>query len=253
MTAKQANSIRPLRGWEMRCIVKPFIQFLLLATISSPFAVAYDIPVIKSSHAPHDVSLETDPGSDFWRSATPVFAQHDSYGKLVPGYRTEIRSRWTNDNLYLLFICPYQKLYLKPSPDTTNETNKLWNWDVAEAFIGSDFQNIKHYREFELSPQGEWIDLDIHLDAPHHEDGWIWNSGFKVSARIDQAAHIWYGAMRIPLAVLDSRPGKPGNMLRVNFFRSQGPPPNRQEVTWQPPMTDTFHTPERFGLLKLVK
>ena len=47
-----------------------------------------------------------------------------------------------------------------------------------------------------MSPQGEWVDLDIDLAKPHHEDGWTWNSGFVVAARIDSAAKIWYGAMR---------------------------------------------------------
>ena len=226
---------------------------LILAMLGTSGAMAADSNIIKSSRASQDVALGTDPSSQFWRGAPRALAERDSHDKATPGYRTQIRSRWTSDNLYLLFICPYKELYLKPAPDTVNETNQLWNWDVAEAFIGSDFQNIRHYREFELSPQGEWIDLDINLDKPHHEDGWTWNSGFQVSARIDQAAHIWYGAMRIPFAAIDSRPPAPGATLRVNFFRSQGPPPNRQEVTWQPPMTDTFHTPERFGALKLVK
>ena len=35
-----------------------------------------------------------------------------------------------------------------------------------------------------MSPQGEWVDLDIDLAKPHHEDGWTWNSGFVVAARI---------------------------------------------------------------------
>ena len=56
---------------------------------------------------------------------------------------------------------------------------------MAEVFIGSDFKNIRRYKEFEISPQGEWVDLDINLDAPRHEDGWVWNSGFQASARID--------------------------------------------------------------------
>ena len=43
------------------------------------------------------------------------------------------------------------------------ETNELWNWDVAEVFIGSDFKNIRRYKEFEVSPQAEWVDLDINL------------------------------------------------------------------------------------------
>lgn len=74
-------------------------------------------------------------------------------------------------------------------------TNELWNWNVAEVFIGSDFKNIRRYKEFEISPQGEWVDLEINLDTPHHEDGWVWNSGFTVSARIDPAAKVRYGFM----------------------------------------------------------
>ncbi len=226
---------------------------LTLLLLLGSIAVAENTDVIKSEYAQRDVALENNPSSPFWQNAPPVFAEHDSFGKPAPAYRTEIRSRWTNNNLYLLFICPYQELYLKPVPDPVHETNQLWNWDVAEAFIGSEFRNIKHYKEFEMSPQGEWIDLDIHLEQPHHENGWVWNSGFEVSARIDEAAHVWYGAMRIPMKAIDSRPAAPGNTFRVNFFRSQGPPPHRQEVAWQPPMTNTFHTPERFGLLKLTK
>jgi hypothetical protein len=226
---------------------------VLLVALGFGTAAAAETPVVESARAGHDIALETNPASAFWKNAPHVFAEHDSFGKPVPAYRTEIRSRWTKDNLYLLFICPYEQLYLKPSPDVKHETNQLWNWDVAEAFIGSDFQDIKHYREFELSPQAEWIDLDVNLNKPHHEDGWVWNSGFEVSARIDQTTRVWCGAMRIPYSAIDSHAAAVGNTLRINFFRSQGPPPDRREVTWQSPMTDTFHTPERFGLLKLVK
>jgi hypothetical protein len=215
-------------------------------------AAAADNNVIESEGAPHDVPVRAEPGSAFWRHAPAVYAEKDRYGKTVPGYRTEVRSRWTRKNIYFLFICPYEQLHLKPSPDRTHETNRLWEWDVAEVFIGSDFNNIKRYKEFEVSPQGEWIDLDINLEKPHHEEGWVWNSGFQVAARIDRAAKVWYGAMRIPLAALDDRSPAPGNIFRVNLFRGQGPPPNQKEITWQPPMSDTFHAPDRFGVLKLI-
>lgn len=208
---------------------------------------------IQSVRAEADVSLNTNPKSTFWRGAQPVYLESDTHGNPVPKYRTEVRTRWTKQNLYFLFICPYEQLNLKPNPSTSSETNQLWNWDVAEAFIGSDFKDIRRYKEFEISPQGEWIDLDINLNKPHHEDGWTWNSGFKVAARIDRTAHVWYGAMKIPYSAIDTRPAAVGNTLRVNLFRSQGPGPKHHEITWHAPMTDTFHTPERFGLLELVK
>ena len=170
----------------------------------------------------------------------------------LPQFATEVRSRWTAGNLYFLFICPYDELYLKPNPTTLSETNELWKWDVAEVFLGSDFKNIKKYKEFEISPQGEWIDLDIDLNKPHHEDGWVWNSAFQVAARIDRAKKIWYGTMRIPFAALATVVPAPGLEFRMNLFRGQGPPSNWKSITWQPPMTGTFHTPERFGVLKLA-
>ncbi len=229
-----------------------FLKLAGFAVVCSSLAIAAD-KTIESAWAEKDATLDTNPASQFWRGARPVDMELDSHGKRVPKYRTEVRTRWTETNLYFLFVCPYQELSLKPNPDTKRETNALWNWDVAEVFLGSDFQDIKRYKEFELSPQGEWIDLDVDLHKPHHEDGWTWNSGFEVSARIDRRARIWYGAMRIPYSAIDHRPAAPGNALRMNLFRSQGPASHRQEITWQAPMSNTFHVPERFGLLMLVR
>jgi len=223
-----------------------------LVIISAQMLIALDPDVMESTKAGADIAPSTDPAIAFWRGARPVYADKAPYGQSQPRYRTEVRSRWTEKNLYFLFVCPYDALNLKPSPDSSGETFQLWDWDVAEVFIGSDFKNIRRYKEFEISPQAEWVDLDIDLSNPHHEDGWKWNSGFTVAARIDPAAKIWYGAMRIPLSALQSHAPAVGDKFRINLFRSQGPPPNRVEVVWQITMSETFHTPEKFGLLRLV-
>ena len=209
--------------------------------------------VIESVKAAGDVAPSTDPNLPFWTAAHPVFADRGTFGQPQAHYRTEIRSRWTENDLYFLFICPYEELNLKPSPATKSETYGLWNWDVAEVFIGSNFGNIRRYKEFEVSPQGEWIDLDIDLTKPHHEDGWKWNSGFAMAARIDADAKIWYGAMRIPFSALQNRPAATNETFRINLFWSQGPVSNRIHSVWQPTMSNTFHTPEKFGLLHLIE
>jgi len=232
--------------------MKRFATTCLLMLTGAASAQNTAPATFKSVHAARDISLDTNPASAFWRAALPVYADADNYGKPVPKHRTEVRSRWTKKNLYLLYICPYEELHLKPEPDAVRETYELWNWDVAELFIGSDFQNIRRYKEFEVSPQGEWIDLDVDLALPHHEVGWTWNSGFQVAARIDRTAKIWYATMRIPFAALDERRPAAGNIFRANLFRSQGPPERKKSISWQAPMTETFHTPERFGQLELV-
>ena len=214
--------------------------------------IASGADTVESKRSRLDTLADTNPLSSFWRSVPPVFAERDTSGNPLPKYRTEIRSRWTDRNLYFLFVCPYEQLYLKPDPKTNTETNELWKWDVAEAFIGSDFKNIKRYREFEISPQGEWVDLDIDLDTPRHESGWVWNSGLEAAARIDRANKIWYGFMRIPYEAVDQRPARAGNRLRINLYRSQGARPNHQLIVWQPTHRASFHVPEAFGELKLV-
>ena len=169
----------------------------------------------------------------------------------TPGHRTEIRSRWTEKFLYFLFICPYEQLHLKPDPVTDKETNKLWDWDVAEVFVGADFDDIRHYQEFEVSPRDEWIDLDIHSDRLDAEVGRRWESGFTVKSRIEREKKVWYGEMKIPIGTIDSRPARAGNQMRINFYRLQGPPPNRAQVAWQPTGRHSHHVPEAFGRLVL--
>ena len=230
-----------------------FAKLLSIAILGFFPATAVAQAVLESAFAIEDAPLQVDPASPFWSASRPVYMEKDSFGRAVPQYRTEVRSRWTKGNLYFLFICPYEQLHLKPEPNTLQETNQLWNWDVAEVFVGSNFDDIKRYKEFEVSPQGEWLDLDVNLHNAHHEDGWKWNSGFAVAASIDRQKHVWYAAMRIPLAAIDARKPVPGNTLRLNLFRSQGPSEHLHQITWQPPMSETFHVPERFGLLKLVQ
>jgi len=228
------------------------MKFFLFACLWLALAAQAQPPaVVESVHADGDIRLNTNPDSPFWRKARPIFAQSDPNGRPVPEYRTEIRSRWAKDNIYFLFICPFRQLYLKPRPDAARETYALWNWNVSEVFIGTDFKDIQRYKEFEISPQNEWVDLDIDLHKPHHEDGWKWNSGFEHLTRIDESKHTWYAALRIPFAALGVDPAV-STRFRVNFYRTEGPPQSATEIMWQPVLSKTFHVPERFGLLQLV-
>ena len=229
------------------------MRTLLLALFVAGAAPADGPGVIRSVHSKEDFALTADPAAKPWNGVAPVVAELDHFSKPVAGHRTEIRSRWTKDNLYFLFVCPYQALNLKDNPSTTTETGKLWNWDVAEVFVGADFKNIRQYREYQVSPQGEWVDLDIDRDNPKPEGGWLWNSGFKVKARIDRQKQVWYGEMQIPIRTIDARPAAAGNQMRINFYRIQGPPPDRKGVCWQPTGSRNNHVPEAFGRVELVR
>ena len=207
--------------------------------------------VFDSLKAPSDAPLTADPKSRFWRDVKGIQFETDFYGKPVPNHRTEVRSRWTPTHLYLLYTCDYDELTLKSSPSTTAETNQLWNWDVAEAFLGSDFNDITRYKEFQVSPQGEWVDLDIDKSGKKRGGGVDWNSGFEVKARVDQAAKKWYGEMKIPFKALGVDAAA-GREIRAGMFRCAGAGEHRKYVSWQPTGSRSFHVPEKFGILRLT-
>ncbi len=212
-------------------------------------ATRHESPEARSAFSEEDCALDPDSSSAFWRNAPVILLTRNACGEPVAGPATEVRSRWTRRNLYVIFTCPYETLWLKPNPDTSRETNRLWEWDVAEVFIRRDDANIRRYREFEVSPQGEWVDVDVDLDRPNHEEGWVWTSGMEVAAQIDSDRRVWTGAMRIPFSSIDSRPVDAGTALRVNFFRWCAL--ERTSIAWIPTMKHTFHVPEVFGALLL--
>jgi hypothetical protein len=225
---------------------------VLLLLLAIAAATAQD-NVARSLFSAAESALSTDPQAAFWRAAPVIVAERGPRGEAVAGHRTEIRSRWTATHLYLLFVCPFEQLHVSAEPSTTRETNKLWERDVAEVFIGGDFEKIWQYREYQVSPLGEWVDLDIDRKEPKPEGGWLWNSGFEAKAALDREAKVWVGAMKIPFRSIDSRAPRAGLEYRANFYRIQGAPPNRRFLSWRPTNAATYHVPEAFGLLRLVE
>ena len=210
-----------------------------------------DPSVLESAYLAKELELNPDPEIEEWRAAPRVVANRDKAGQSIGGRPTEVRSRWTKENLYLLFICPYDELNLKPNPTSSAETPRLWNWDVAEAFIGWDDEHIGRYKEFQVSPQSEWVDLDIDRENPKGQAGMKWNSGYVVKGRIDAQTKVWYGMMRVPFSAIDPRPPQPGRELRIGLFRIAGADSRKQHYAWRPTGGVTFHVPEAFGILRL--
>ena len=230
-------------------------KLVCLILLCGSLAFGQDKGVFLSHYAAHDVEPSADPEAPFWKNIQGVIIDKSILGPAMPQFRAEVRSRWTQKNVYFLFVGPYEKLTLKPDPDTTNETYRLWEKDCFEVYLGADFDHINRYREFQMSPQGEFLDLDIDSSKPHpgYNGEQAWNSGMKVKARIDQVKKVWSGEMRIPIAAVDAREPKPGNEMRINLFRQDGEPPHRDFLAWQPTGVWMPHHPEKFGTLQLVK
>ena len=242
------------RGMEMRYASFRRAAYIVLGALTCTVLAASD-NVIVSVHSERDSKPAANRNSSFWKKIQGVTIANDSMGRPAPEYRTEVRSRWTRNNLYLLFVCRYEKLWLRPNPELTAETNELWNWDVAEAFIAGDIEHVNRYREFEVSPRGEWVDLAIDRGAPRQAGvgGWTWNSGFQKVARVDEKQHLWYAEMVIPWSALMATAPAVGGQLRANLFLSVGPTAEKKNLSWQATHSRTFHVPDAFGILKLEK
>ncbi len=176
----------------------------------------------------------------------------DCYKKIEYYSRqTTIRAFWTDTDLYVFFRCPYASLNVFSPPNHAAARMNLWDRDVVEMFVGGDAQNNRRYREFELAPTGDWIDLAIDLDRDSFDH--TWRSGWETEATVDAANKIWYAAARIPLKSVSDKRVQAGTKWRVNFYRIDGPGGDdvRRFMCWQRTCDRKHgnHTPESFGTL----
>jgi hypothetical protein len=201
--------------------------------------------------------LNSDPASAMWRDASAASMTKDCSRTIdYPDLKTQIKGFWTDSDLYLLFVCPYRGLNLFLPAQNDKARRGLWDRDVVEMFLGDDWENIRHYREFEIAPTADWIDLAIDLD--HKGVGRGWRSEWQTTARIDEKAKVWYAACRIPLKSVSEKPVTAGTRWRANLYRidGDGPDPQRRFMCWQPTCVenrDPNHVPENFGTLVFGK
>jgi hypothetical protein len=77
-----------------------FARVLVLATLACASAFPGEPAVIESVQAQQDIVLNLDPASKFWSASSRISMDKDAHGKVVPAYRTEVRTRWTTNSLY---------------------------------------------------------------------------------------------------------------------------------------------------------
>jgi hypothetical protein len=229
------------------CLAIPVLHAQSVCEVTRPTAG------MSIKHVKNPGDLSTDPHSPMWQKVKSVWMTKDCSKTLdYPDLKTEIRGFWSNTDLYLLFVCPYRNLNLFTPAQNDQPRRKLWDRDVVEMFLGDDWENIRHYREYEIAPTGDWIDLAIDLD--HRNQNRDWRSGWKTAARIDEKTKIWYAAAKIPLQSVSTAAVKAGTHWRMNLYRIDGDPPDPQRrfMCWQPTCVvnrDPNHVPENFGSL----
>jgi hypothetical protein len=184
------------------------------------------------------------PDAAEWSQCHPAIFSSDWSGKNEdPRRETQARLLWSDKYLFIQFRCRYREIYV--FEDANQRHDGLWQRDVAEVFIQPDLSDPKHYREFEISPNGDWLDLDICTGEKS-----ILNCDLKSRVTIDQERCIWTAEMAIPMDCFTPT-FSPGESWKLNLFRIEGPEPRRFYSAWQPTHTSkpNFHVPECFAEL----
>jgi len=186
------------------------------------------------------------PGNESW-AKTPAVAFHSDWHAENPDpeRKTQVRLLWSPDCLFVRFDCRYREIFAYEG--TAGRRDKLWMRDVAEVFIRPETGEPKHYKEFEISPNGDWLDLDI---SPGNKS--VLLCEIKSRVVLDPGQRTWTAELGIPMSCLTDA-FDPGERWRLNFFRIEGPEPNRFYSAWIPTYTPqpNFHVPEVFGTLYL--
>ena len=183
-----------------------------------------------------------------WRFAKGVKTETYWNGTLVPvDRRVSARLLWSAKYLYVRFEANQNEpLIVSDRADVKIKTHGLWDRDVCEIFVAPYTTEQQKYFEFEIAPNGEWIDLGIDLTSGTRVTDWDFRSGMESAARIEKDRVIM--AIKIPWSAFGKTP-KGGDAWRGNLFRCVGRDPDRGYLAWQPTMTPepNFHVPEKFG------
>lgn len=182
-----------------------------------------------------------------WQRAQPAWIEYESKDSVArPALATRVRLLWSDRFLYLGYECPFSQLTVFEPAQPHKERFGLWERDVVEAFIGTDWENVRKYFEFEVAPNNE--KLDLALDLPDKD--FSWSSGFESAVHVDHARRVWTAEWRIRFAALGHTP-KPGTRWRLNLFRCDHA--NKAFLAWSPTGQGSFHVPEKFGTLEFVE
>jgi len=181
-----------------------------------------------------------------WQKAPVLRFDQDWKGRNAdPRRATEIQLLWTPEALFLRFHCAYRTITVYPDARADGWRDELWDRDVAETFLQPDSSDPLKYKEFEVSPNGFWIDLDI-----SHGQKEELRSGLRRRVVLDAKRNTWTAELALPMAGLtqhfDSQ-----DVWRVNFYRVEGEKEPRFYSAWSPTHSPkpNFHVPAAFGKL----
>ncbi len=205
------------------------------------------IDTIKIAHVKNDFSI-SELDNRTWKQAQDVLIDKYWSGETAPdGRRFKAKLLWSDSALYVRFEANQSEpLVVSDKPNLKTKTRGLWDRDVCEIFLAPDKNQPRKYFEFEIAPNGEWIDLGIYQKPSERITDWDYNSGMKSAAKIENDKVVM--AIKIAWKAFGKKPKK-GDVWLGNLFRCVGTGETRGYLAWSPTLTKeaSFHVPEKFG------
>jgi hypothetical protein len=171
---------------------------------------------------------------------------------------TELAAIWDDQNLYLGFIVRDREMWAKNQQRDT----RLWPEECIEIYLDPDGDG-RRYIEAQINWHNNIRDIlvDGHIENPtpaQFDEMARWNFQHLQSAvRVFRTAKGedlgWTLEMAIPWTDLNfshrNFPPKPGETIRINFYRVERPRQGSLPVEWSgwSPVPGDFHDPTRFG------
>jgi hypothetical protein len=164
-----------------------------------------------------------------WEASAPLRFNTDWQGKNAdPERETEVRLLWTPEWLFVRFSAKYRAITVFADAEPNGRRDQLWDRDVAEVFLQPDPSQLHRYKEFEVSPNGFWIDLDIALGEKHDLKSGLWRRVI-----VNETTKTWIAELAIPMRCLVER-FDPEAAWRINFYRVEGATEPRFYSAWRP-------------------
>jgi hypothetical protein len=163
---------------------------------------------------------------------------------------TEARIEFTDHAMFVMFRGKYEALRYAgnlPIEPETGKSHELWmHSDVYELFIGPNSRVTGQYKEFQVAPDGRFIDISINpaegKSNPH------WRSGIQCLSYSDAPKKLWTAVMQIPWNCFDVD-FRSDCEWNANLYRATGKFHGDELMAWSPTGYGerAFHRYTNFG------
>jgi len=235
----------------MKTFLFAFVLFQLSATLC--FSQAKMSGKIKIAYIKDDFSINKLDNKS-WGKAKDVVVDKYWSGESAPvGRHFKAKLLWSNSALYVRFEANQtEPLVVSEKANLETKTRGLWDRDVCEIFLAPNKANARKYFEFEIAPNGEWIDLGIYQKPDERITDWDYNSAMQSAARIEKDKIVM--AIKVEWQAFGKTP-QANEVWKGNLFRCVGGGATRGYLAWSPTKTaqPSFHIPEAFGDFQFSK